>query len=74
MEVAAFRAGVFVLFVFDHQINLGVDKQLHQIAVESSFSSVDSPADVICEGDAKENSLRIVSTDKTAIFHLVGGW
>ncbi len=55
MEVAAFRAGVFVLFVFDHQINLGVDKQLHQIAVELSFSSVDSPADFICEGDAKEN-------------------
>ncbi len=26
MEVATFRAGVLVLFVFDHQINLGVDK------------------------------------------------
>ncbi|POC14071.1 hypothetical protein CRN39_05140 [Vibrio vulnificus] len=55
MEVAAFRAGVFVLFVFIPQINLGVDKPLHQIAVELPFSSVDSPADVICEGDAKEN-------------------
>lgn len=55
MEVAAFRAGVLVLFVFDHQINLGVDKQRHQITAELPFFSVDSPADFICEGDAKEN-------------------
>ncbi|AUL98550.1 hypothetical protein FORC54_4405 [Vibrio vulnificus] len=43
MEVSAFQLFVFVLFVFDHQINLGVDKQLHQIAVELPFSSGDSP-------------------------------
>ncbi|ENM0319136.1 hypothetical protein ACTNRH_004447 [Vibrio vulnificus] len=55
MEVAAFRAGVLVLFVFDHQINLGVDKQRHQITAELPFFSVDSPADFICERDAKEN-------------------
>lgn len=39
MEVAAFRAGVFVRFVFDHQINLGVDKQRHQITVELPSAS-----------------------------------
>ncbi|EGR1511492.1 hypothetical protein CRN32_16960 [Vibrio vulnificus] len=61
MDVAAFRAGVFVLFVFIPQINLGVDKPLHQIAVELIFFSVDSPADVTCEGDAKENSLNGLS-------------
>ncbi|HAS8200478.1 TPA: hypothetical protein I7683_17225 [Vibrio vulnificus] len=55
MEVTAFRAGVFVLFVFIPKTNLGVDKPLHQIAFELLFFSVDSPADVICEGDAKEN-------------------
>ncbi|QBH29874.1 hypothetical protein FORC77_4151 [Vibrio vulnificus] len=39
IEVAAFRAGVFVRFVFDHQINLGVDKQRHQITVELPSAS-----------------------------------
>lgn len=56
MEVSAFQLFVFfMLFVFIPQINLGVDKPLHQIAFELLFFSVDSPADVICEGDAKEN-------------------
>ncbi|HAS8597895.1 TPA: hypothetical protein I7783_07845 [Vibrio vulnificus] len=55
MKAAAFQVFVFILFVFTPQINLGVDKPLHQIAVELPFSSVDFPADVICEGDAKEN-------------------
>ncbi|OQK58435.1 putative membrane protein [Vibrio vulnificus] len=55
MDVAAFQLFVFMLFVFIPQINVGINKQLHQIAVELSFSSVDSPADFICEGDVKEN-------------------
>ncbi|HAS8108388.1 TPA: hypothetical protein I7722_07880 [Vibrio vulnificus] len=55
MEVSAFQLFVFVLFVFIPKTNLGVDKPLHQIAFELLFFSVDSPADVICEGDAKEN-------------------
>lgn len=55
MEVSAFQVFVFMLFVFIPQINLGVEKQLHQIAVELPFFLCRFPADVICEGDAKEN-------------------
>ncbi|HAS8152568.1 TPA: hypothetical protein I7706_02215 [Vibrio vulnificus] len=55
MEVSAFQVFVFMLFVFIPQINLGVEKPLHQIAVELPFFLCRFPADVIGEGDAKEN-------------------
>lgn len=70
MEVAAFRAGVFVLFVFIPQINLGVDKQLHQIAVELPFFLCRFPRRCYLRGRRKGKLAEWVVTNDKVVSHV----